>query len=271
LPALANPEPLMQQLIDLDRYPLDQPDTPAWHTLVADCKARLAKDGLFNLPGLLSDDVVTAATDELKPVLANNAFIHARSHNIYFSPTVEGLPADHPALTEFETSNHTVCADQISQTAVIRLYEWPPFAMFLAAVMDRPALYTMADPLARVNVMAYHEGQALGWHFDRSEFTTTLLLQAPGSGGDFQYVKDLRSDDSPNHDGVADVILGKRKPVNLALEPGTLNVFKGRNTAHRVTPVTGDKARIIAVFSYYEKPDVMFSNEERVGFYGREG
>ena len=52
---------------------------------------------------------------------------------------------------------------------------------------------------------------------------------------------------------------------------GTLNVFKGRNTAHRVTPVDGDRARIIAVFSYYETPDVTFSDAERVGFYGRRG
>ncbi|KAG1702812.1 50S ribosomal protein L21 [Nymphon striatum] len=37
--------------------------------------------------------------------------------------------------------------------------------------------------------MAYKEGETLNWHFDRSEFTTTLLLQAPqsvaGEVGDF--------------------------------------------------------------------------------------
>jgi len=36
-----------------------------------------------------------------------------------------------------------------------------------------------------------------------------------------------------------------------------------------VTPVRGDKERIIAVFSYYERPGVNFSAEERLGFYGR--
>ena len=53
--------------------------------------------------------------------------------------------------------------------------------------------------------------------------------------------------------------------------PGTLNVFKGKNTAHRVSPVEGDRPRIIAVFSYYETPDVCFSDAERLGFYGRKG
>jgi len=36
-----------------------------------------------------------------------------------------------------------------------------------------------------------------------------------------------------------------------------------------VTPVEGTLDRVIAVFSYYERPGVMFSEQERVGFYGR--
>ena len=42
---------------------------------------------------------------------------------------------------------------------------------------------------------------------------------------------------------------------------------KTRHTG--VTPVIGDKERIITVFSYYEIPGVEFTDEERVGFYGR--
>jgi hypothetical protein len=152
---------------------------------------------------------------------------------------------------------------------MVKLYEWKPFAEFLAAVMDKPILYTMADPLARVNVMGYGNGQALNWHFDRSEFTTTLLLQAPDLGGEFEYVKDLRSDDNPNYQGVADLLNGQIAPIQMPVTAGTLNVFKGKNTAHRVTPVGGNQDRIIAVFSYFEAPDVQFSETDRIGFYGR--
>lgn len=259
----------MQDLIDLDRYPLDRPESTDWAELVRDCKTKLARDGLFNLPGFVRRDAIASASNELIPVLETDAFTHSRLHNIYFKRDIEGLPADHPALLELETSNRTICADQMGEAAVIRLYEWPPFARFLAAVMEKPALFTMQDPLARVNVMAYSEGQALNWHFDRSEFTTTLLLQAPRQGGEFEYDQDLRSESDPNYDGVADLLEGRRKPVRMMLEPGTLNIFKGKNTAHRVTPVRGDLDRIIAVFSYYERPGVRFSEEERIGFYGR--
>ena len=151
-------------------------------------------------------------------------------------------------------------------------YEWTPLADFLARVMRKPRLYPMDDPLARANVMAYHEGEALNWHFDRSEFTTTLLLQAPDAGGEFQYRSDLRTPADPNLDGVARLLDGRDPEVrSLTLAAGTLNVFKGRNTAHRTAPVIGPRERMIAVFSYYERPGVLFSEEERVGFYGRAG
>jgi hypothetical protein len=124
--------------------------------------------------------------------------------------------------------------------------------------------------LARVNTMAYNEGEALNWHFDRSEFTTTLLLQAPEQGGGFEYRTDLRTEDDPNYDGVARLLTGQDPDAKIiSLSPGTLNVFRGKNTAHRVTPVIGKKDRIISVFSFYERPGVVFSPEEQIGFYGR--
>ena len=259
----------MKDLIDLDRYPLDQHGSPALRNLISDCQAALAKDGLFNLPGFVCETALSRSVAELAPVLARDAFVHARRHNIYFMKDFDDLDPSHPALTEFETSNRTICADQLGDSIVIQLYEWAPFAGFLAAVMGRDQLYTMEDPLARVNVMAYAEGQALNWHFDRSEFTTTLLLQAPNEGGEFEYDQELRSDNDPNYAGVADLIEGRRRPTRIALEPGTLNIFKGKNTAHRVTPVIGDRDRMIAVFSYYDQPGVQFSEQERKGFYGR--
>jgi hypothetical protein len=152
----------------------------------------------------------------------------------------------------------------------MHIYEWAPLIVFLAATMDKPALYPMRDWLARANVMTYRDGEALNWHFDRSEFTTTLLLQAPEKGGEFVYRSDLRTNDDPNYDGVARLLRGQDPDVQtMNVSPGTLNVFKGRNTAHKVNTVVGPRERIIGVFTYYEKPGVMFTREEQLGFYGR--
>ncbi len=260
----------MERLLDLDRFPLDRPESAAGEALVARCRRELAARGMFNLEGLVRTEALERCVAEVKPLLDTAAFTHKRSHNIYFETGIEGLAPDHPALTRVETVNHTVCADQIPESLVCAIYEWPPLARFLAAAMEKESLYTMADPLARANVMTYRTGEALNWHFDRSEFTTTLLLQAPQAGGEFQYRSALRSATDPNYDGVARLLRGDDDQVEtLPLGPGTLNIFKGRNTAHRVTPVAGARERIIAVFSYYERPGVSFSDEERIGFYGR--
>ena len=130
----------------------------------------------------------------------------------------------------------------------------------------------MSDPLARVNVLAYRPGEALNWHFDRAQFTTTLLIRAAESGGEFQYRSALRSDTDPNYDGVARMLRGEDPEVATnTFAAGTLNVFAGRNTAHRVSPVIGKQSRMVAVFSYYDNPGVTFSSKERIGFYGRPG
>jgi len=265
----------LEDIVDLDAFPLDREIDPAWDELVSRCAAALARDGLVNLPGFLRAPACTAAVAEVAPLFADAAFTHARRHNIYFEDPVDGLVnglADsHPTLREFTTVNHTLCADQIPGSVVVRLYEWPAFQRFIAAVTGMPALYPMDDPLARVNVMAYRDGEALNWHFDRAAFTTTLLLQQPEAGGVFEYAKDLRSADDPNHDGVARLLDGRLAPVQLPLSPGTLTIFRGINTAHRVTQVEGPRDRIIAVFSYFDRPGVSFSESERLGFYGRTG
>lgn len=260
----------MKNILDLDRYPLDKPGSTEWFALVETCQVDLVKDGMFNLEGFVKSVALTRAVDELKPIIDTLAFVHKRSHNIYFKKEIQGLAADHPALIMTETVNHTVCYDQIPNSIPAWIYEWPPFIVFLAAVMKKEALFPMRDALARVNVMTYRDGEQLNWHFDRSEFTTTLLLQAPDQGGDFVYRSDLRSDNNPNYEGVAKLLNGEDTLVKtLKLSAGTLNVFRGKNTAHKVSTIKGERERIIAVFSYFDRPGVMFSKEDQIGFYGR--
>lgn len=262
----------MQNILDLERYPLHHIGSPGWNDLVERCKVDLDRNGMFNLDNLVRADALEKIMAEVRPAMDTLSFVHKRSHNIYFLKNIPGLPDDHPALTRTETINHTVCADQIPQGLITHIYEWAPLIVFLGATMGKDALYPMRDSLARLNVMAYRDGEQLNWHFDRSEFTTTLLLQAPEEGGDFVYRTDLRSAEDPNYEGVAKLLRGEDENVKtLKVSAGTLNVFRGRNTAHKVSTVRGKRERMIAVFSYYEKPGVMFTREEQIGFYGRVG
>ena len=260
----------MKQHLNLNLYPIDRPDSVPYDELIRRCQRDIRRFGMFSLTGFVRLSSIEQCVAELKLLIQTNAFTHCREHNIYFDDEFEGVESDHPALSRFKTINHTICGDQIPFNLITRIYEWQPLIDFLAAVMGKPHLHPMADPLARINVMTYYAGEALNWHFDRSEFTTTLLLQSPRSGGLFEYRSGLRSSSAPNYEGVSRLLGGKDDRVaTLPLDPGTLNIFKGRNTAHRITPVKGTRPRIIAVLSYYENANVSFSDAERVGFFGR--
>lgn len=259
----------MKEFVDLVRYPLDRLDSPEGRRLVEQCIADLDRRGMFTLEAFLRREVIDAMLPGLLRKMADESYTHAREHNIYFDDDIGDIPAEHPALARVRTVNHTLCGDQLAEP-LRQVYLWPGTAAFLARVMGKQALYPMADPLACANVMGYFAGEGLNWHFDRSEFTTTLLLQAPEEGGEFQYRQGLRSDDDPNYDGVARLLRGEDDRVAaLRLGAGDLNVFKGKNTAHRVTAPIGDRARLVTVFSYYETPERMFSDRENLGFYGR--
>ena len=153
------------------------------------------------------------------------------------------------------------------------IYDSADFRRFLAAVVGEDALFEYADPLSSINVHFADEGQELGWHFDNSSFAVTLLLQAPHAGGQFQYVRDLRDSDAGdmNYQGVSDVLDGQMAPTDLDIAPGTLVLFRGRNSMHRVTPAIGPLTRILVVLAYNNTPGISLSEAARMTFFGRLG
>ncbi len=260
----------MRELINLKTYPIDKPESAAYKKLVAQCRADLSNGGMFNLPGFIQPEAILKAISEVEPVLLTDSFKHHRQHNIFFRDEVPGITVDHPAMRKFDSINHTICADQIDGSVVVRVYEYPPLRRFIADTMEKDDLHLMDDPLARVNVMATREGEALNWHFDQSEFTTTIMLQASREGGQLEYRSEIHTPQEPDFDAVARLVDGENSENKIAtLTPGTLNVFRGVNTPHRVTTVHGAQDRIMTIFSFYEQPDVTFSNDMRIGFYGR--
>ena len=93
---------------------------------------------------------------------------------------------------------------------------------------------------------------------------------ATDAGGELEYRHNLRSADNPNYAGVAAVLQGQDPEVRrIRLATGALNVFRGVNTLHRVVPVAGPTARIIAIFSLYDRPGVAMTPKDQIGFYGR--
>ena len=80
---------------------------------------------------------------EIKPVMETLSFVHKRSHNIYFKNVVPGMAPDHPAMQR-STLSIIPCAATNSQSVPIWIYECPQFAVFLAATLEKDALFTIA-------------------------------------------------------------------------------------------------------------------------------
>ena len=260
----------IEQIVDTLRYPLDDRSGPDTLELVTRCREALAEHGSFSLVDFIKPDALHECVSQIQPLIPDHAYRHTQTHNVYFTDADPPLPNNHGALRRLISANHTLCCDQLSGTLIRSIYEWDGLLAFVAAVLERQELYRMRDPLARLNVMGYGADDALNWHFDRAQFTVTLLLQAPVAGGVFRYRRALRTESNPNYAGVARLLSEQDQQVqSLDLEAGTLNVFAGRYAAHCLTPVEGARMRLVAVFSYVESPDVEFSPEDRIRFYGR--
>lgn len=57
--------------------------------------------------------------------------------------------------------------------------------------------------------------------------------------------------------------------TTLKLEPGDLQIFKGRYSLHRVAPLRGKTPRYVAIFSYVEQEGMVGSPERTKQLYGR--
>ena len=255
----------LKDIVDLEAFPLDDPE------FGAACNATLDTDGVL----VLSDFIRPAALAEMQKEGEEGmpkAYFCAQEHSVYLTPPDPGFPENHPLNRQVVSSKGCICDDEVADDSPLRtLYDAPEFRDFVRRTTGQDGLFPYADPLSSINIHYANRGQELGWHFDNSSFAITLLIQKPGSGSRFEYVKDLRDADAGemNYDGVSDLLDGTLAPDVLSMEPGTLVLFRGRNSVHRVSPNESDRTRILAVLAYNSEPGISLSENARRTFYGR--
>ena len=200
------------------------------------------------------------------------AYYTVNSHNIYLEPPDPEYSEDHPRNREVSSSKGCITTDQIpADSALRKIYDAPEFRGFLCAVLDEPELHEYADPLSSINLHYADEGQELGWHFDNSSFAITLMIREPEDGGVFEYAKDVRDADrgEMTYELAGKVLDGEAPTKTLSMEAGALVLFRGRNSMHRVTPVKGDRTRMLVVLAYNTEPGIALSESARMTFFGR--
>jgi len=257
-------------IVRLDTYPIDKWDGEPRRELVRSCREAIATQGYCVLPDFVTAEALDAMAEESRAA-ASSAYVSQIRTNVYFSRDDESLPPSHPKRHFMARTSAFVPADNIGpETTLRRLYDWPPFARFVAACLDEPVLYKYADPVADMPLNVVGPGQAFPWHFDTNEFSVSILTQAPEAGGIFEYAPAIRSTADENYDGVAKVLAGDRSPVrDLELNPGDLQIFKGRHALHRVTEVAGGRPRYTVIYSFAKQPGMVGRVERTRQLYGK--
>ena len=228
--------------------------------------------------------MINIIKDELKSILedlekikeTSNVAQHAHHSsaltNAYFTEDDPSLPKSHPKRQFFQRSNAFIPADNFLKSGALRrIFDHEGFDEFIRACLDEPKdkFFRYADPLADAIVNVSLEGNGFPWHFDTNNYTVTLAIQNATEGGEFEYAPMIRQRNE-NFAEVSKVLKNQSNLVkSIYLQPGDLQLFKGRYSLHRVAPLKGKVPRYVAILSYVEEKNMVGSVERTRQLYGR--
>ncbi len=266
------PDITLATLVDLDRYPIDQPDSTSYRAAIEEARTGLRATGC----AIVRDLIRSEALEQL------GLEIWERKHTTHFSTQVINpyfhfhhnaeWPDRHPMNTFLERSSGFIPGDSWENTTAMRvMFQHPDLARFLADCLEIAELHPYADPLAGLTANILDPGQQFTWHFDTNEFAVTVLVEEADGGGLFEYVPNIRSDGDEGFDHIQHVLEGGREGVHtLDLRPGDMQIFRGRYSLHAVSRVAADSApRHAAIFAYTEHPGVIGRVERTEQLFGR--
>ncbi len=258
------------ELIDLERYPVLGRDSDAYRAVVAEGRRQLHERGAAELEGFVSPAGVAELVRDADG-LVPRAHASGGQGTAYLEFPDFTLPADHPRLHFADYRLRAVAYDVTPRHSRLRLlYEWDPMKDLIEAILQRGPLFRYADPFGALNLAVMGEGDLLQWHFDQTDFVVSLAIQSAEAGGDFEVVPRLRRAGDERYDEVAAVLAGDRSRVEtLPMRPGTLLVFEGRHSLHRVSPIAGSRLRHVGLLAYDTEPGTVGSDLLRQDRYGR--
>lgn len=253
------------EMIDGSRYSLDD------DALVASCRTQFESEGVCVLPGFLTAAAVNVMVDEARR-LESRAFRSHSSSTPYLTQPDAAYPEGHPQRTLVHSQVEVVAYDQFpTDSALRRLYEWDPMLDFVRRCLGLDVMHRYADPFGALNLSVMRDGDALCWHFDMADFVVSLAIQSSLVGGEFENAKQVRTANEPNFAAVA-AVLDDAAPELVRTEPmtpGTLMLFNGRWSMHRVTTIHGPESRYVALLAYDTEPGTDSSPELKLSRYGR--
>ena len=248
-------------LVDLARYPFDRTDTAAYRQLMDDSREALADNMLCCLTGFLTPQGIDTVREDVRGMEAMAELRRFTRTPYVFNPPDDDTPADHPRRREQDYEVSYVYGQRFEADRPLRqVYGWDDLLDFLSQVVGH-RLYRSADPTYDLIVTLIGPGGIHGWHFDSNEFVVSLMLEPADEGGVFEYVPNLRGPDDEHYDDVERLLDGERsRVVTVPAEAGSLLLFHGHHSMHRVSRVAGTRTRRMALLSFDHRPAMTFNN-----------
>ena len=254
--------------MNLSTYPIHIPENPETQHLIQDCRSELSENGMCVLPDFVSAITLDRMRQEARSLSPD------AHHNEHWrtSPRGGGDSAVGESTKATRASIWAIAFDQMSPDSPSRqLYESDDLLDFVSTITDEPELYRCVDPLVSCHFSVFRDGDELGWHYDpKTNLVVTLQLQDADDGGDFEFANGVRGEEFDNAEIELAIIEDRYDDVQGPdLRPGTLTIINGHSSFHRVTPVVGNRERIVTLLNYSTTPDYCFSDNIRQRFFGR--
>ena len=266
-PARSDDLNAVDDLVDTERYALGGRDLPpgdarhaAYWQAVETARLGLRSDGCALLKEFVTSAAVRLLNDEITAAKPRTHF-SSQVINPYFHTEVNPEFSDDHAVNTFtERSSGFIPGDAWPAVcAMDTLFRAPAVCRLLADCLEIDELHCYDDPLAGLTANILDPGQQFPWHFDTNDFAVTVLVQPADEGGLFEYAPAVRSADDEGFEAVENLLRGGREGVHtLDLQPGDLQIFRGRYSLHRVTRVAAaSQPRHAAIFAYTHQPGVI--------------
>jgi hypothetical protein len=260
---------MVLNLIDLDRFPIANLDEGKGAEFLKECQDHMDDHGWCNFDGFIKMDALDAFATESNDLLPTAETLTIK-RNIYQGKVDPSAPKDDPRRREYTHIATQLADDQIpTDTLLQQLYKSDLLTDFIRRVQKKPVLYRNADEFQALNVVALRPGSWHAWHYDTTECTVTLLLQAADKGGEFTFIPNSRTDDSEDRETVDQFLAGDMsKAQTFSRGAGAFTLFRGGYSLHGVSKVEGEQPRVTAILTYSEIPNTVQSDDVNIRIYG---
>ncbi|MGE4609797.1 MAG: hypothetical protein AAED33_00050 [Paracoccaceae bacterium] len=258
------------KLVDLTRYPIEDISQGKGATFLAECQQQMEEHGWCSFDGFIKPDALSLLEDEANTLLPTAETLTI-TRTIYQGEVDPNAPKGDPRGAEYTHVTRQLANDQIPMDGMLqRLYHSEILTNFAQHVQKKKTFFRSADEFQALNVVSLEPDCWHAWHYDTTECTITLLLQAAEEGGEFAFIPNSRTDETEDRESVDKLLAGDMSVAKMFTRgAGTFTMFRGGYSLHGVTKVEGTIPRVTAIMTYSQEPNTVLSDDVNINIYGK--